>query len=818
MNTTAIAGMHGGNSGHRNNRRLFSTDAPVLEWSQFPADGFSEPACGVIYRRKQRIENGMPLGGIDTGRLDLNTDATFGYCTIFNSICPEGGPLELPFLGMTVGEQVWLLSDPREAYGGYMWFGIQTPREIHYWGHYPVADLEYEMPGSPVNVGLRAWAPFLPGDSGATNTPGIVFEVHLRNATDTAQEGRLAFSFPGPTQAEAQIEAHSSREKARMPYGHTWIALAPEPVKAERQTVHGEFTGLVVTSEKVPEIGYALGVVGEAEIEIGGGLAIRSPSMSSGKAWAKIGSELPEPGETDFSGSISVGYQLPPGEEKVVRFVLAWYAPMWIGEGPHTFTHMYTTRYKSALDAAQFLSREHDSLLRRVLAWQEVIYTEANLPNWLQDSLINILHLFAINGLWAAARPPIGPWCHPEEGLFGLIDGITENPAVEPIPDTFYANAPLVFFFPDLALSTLRGYKAYQFANGAAPWIFGGVVGAAIGGYEPTMGAEFAMPTPGYQTTTNGPCYVDLVDRYLLRTGDKGILAEFYPSIKKNTIYTMNLRPEDGADGIISVPSGNLDPYGPNQPPGHHLEWFEAVLWFGMTSHVGGIHLANLRMALRLAEQVGDDEFARQCKDWLEQGSQSMEDKMWAGSYYLSYNEPKTGRKSDDVFGYQLDGQWMARFHGLPGVFRSDRVKETLETIKNTCAALTPYGALNFSRPDGSLSQGLGYGPTAYFTPELFMLAMTYMYEGDKDFGLELARRCIHNLTINTLSTWNLPNLVRGDNGDRLFGAHYVQNLMLWALPAAMEGKDISAFCALNGLVDRIIQAAGKRQFDVENV
>ena len=195
-----------------------------------------------------------------------------------------------------------------------------------------------------------------------------------------------------------------------------------------------------------------------------------------------------------------------------------------------------------------------------------------------------------------------------------------------------------------------------------------------------------------------------------------------------------------------------------------------------------------------------------------------MEDKMWAGAYYLSYNEPKTGRKSDDVFGYQLDGQWMARFHGLPGVFRSDRVKVTLETIKNTCAALTPYGALNFARPDGNLSQGLGYGPTAYFTPELFMLAMTYMYEGDQEFGLELARRCTHNLTINTLSTWNLPNLVRGDNGDRLFGAHYVQNLMLWALPAAMEGKDIAAFCAPNGLVDRIIQAARWLQEDTDNV
>jgi uncharacterized protein (DUF608 family) len=150
----------------------------------------------------------------------------------------------------------------------------------------------------------------------------------------------------------------------------------------------------------------------------------------------------------------------------------------------------------------------------------------------------------------------------------------------------------------------------------------------------------------------------------------------------------------------------------------------------------------------------------------------------------------------------------MARFHGLPSVFRGDRVKPTLETIKHTCAALTPYGAVNLSRPDGTLVQGEGYGPNAFFVPEVYMLAMTYIYEGDREFGLELARRLAYNLAINTGAIWNQPNIVRGDNGDVLFGSHYDQNMMLWALPAALEGKDIAAFCAKGGLVDRVLAAA----------
>jgi uncharacterized protein (DUF608 family) len=787
--------------------RLFPTNLPALRWLEFPALGFSHPVSGVIYRPKQPPRQGMALGAIDTGYMSLETDATLGYCTVFNSICPQRGPLRWPFLGMSAGNQVWLLSSPNDLFGEYMFTGVQTPADIHYWGHYPVADLEYEMPGSPVSVGLRAWAPFLPGDSVTSNTPGVVFEVHLRNRAGKPQEGRLALTFPGPTQAEAQITSDSPRKRKFDPYIE-WIAVAQEPTHALRQEVRGSFSGLVVTSEKVKDIGYAIGVADDVEVQTGGALSGKDIPYSSGRAWHVIGSSLPKPQETDFGGSVSVAFNLKPGEHKIIRFVLAWFAPMWIGNGPHTFMHMYATRFKNALDVAQFLSRQHDSLLGRVLSWQEVIYGETQLPVWLRESLVNILYLFPVNSLWAVARPPIGPWCRPEDGLFGMIDGIVEDPAVEPMPDTFYANAPIVYFFPDLALSTMRGYKAYQFANGAAPWIFGGVVGEAKGGYENTAGPEMAMATPGYQATTTGPSYVDMVDRYLMRTGNEAVLREFYPSIKRNTIYTMNLRKGDGDADIISVPTDDVDPYRPNAQPGYHLEWFESMLWFGMTAHVGGIHLANLEMAERMARKVGDKAFAEQCHHWLEEGTRAMETQMWASQYYLAYYEPKTGRKSDDIFAYQLDGNWMARFHGLPDVFRADRIRITLRTIERTCVRLTPYGAVNMVHRDGTLAEGVGYGPNAFFVPELYMLAMTYMYAGEKEFGLELARRCVQALTLDSGSEWNQPNIIRGDNGMPLFGSHYDQNMMLWALPAAIESKDLTGPCQRGGLVERICRAA----------
>ena len=55
-----------------------------------------------------------------------------------------------------------------------------------------------------------------------------------------------------------------------------------------------------------------------------------------------------------------------------------------------------------------------------------------------------------------------------------------------------------------------------------------------------------------------------------------------------------------------------------------------------------------------------------------------------------------------------------------------------------------------------------------------------------------------------------MPNIMRGhvDTGERTFGNDYYQDLMLWSLPAALEGKDLSGPAKAGGLVDRILKAA----------
>ena len=210
--------------------------------------------------------------------------------------------------------------------------------------------------------------------------------------------------------------------------------------------------------------------------------------------------------------------------------------------------------------------------------------------------------------------------------------------------------------------------------------------------------------------------------------------------LKRNMIYTVNLRTTPQytvGQRIISMPDKN-----------EGTEWFEAPEpgWSGMTAHIGGLHLAQLRIVERLAIQIGDTAFARQCADWIRAGAEAMEKWLWTGGYYLNYFEPETGKKSDLVFGYQLDGEWVTDHHGLPSALPKDHVRSILQTIKRCNIAVTKYGAVNYANADGTPAGVKGYGTYSYFPPEALMLAMNYMYEGQVEFGLELARKVWHNL------------------------------------------------------------------------
>lgn len=791
--------------------RLFPPHLLHARWRTFRADGYTHPVTGVIYRGEPRPTCGMPLGGLDTGCIDIEPNGMWGYCTLFNYLVQPRALLNLPMLGLSCrgddgAPQTWVLvsdtlgkADRPQHSQSIVTFpptdytphfhdigltGVALADSIDYWGHYPIVDLEFTT-NAPVTVGLRAWSPFVPGDTHVSMTPGALFEIRLYNRDPVRRSGTIAFNFPGFTPPGSPL---------------------PAGVTVTRRPLAGALNGVLVESNRQGdgwEMAYVLAALDGVAVQSGGALD------ADGAAWATCASRLPQPTPDTSGAALTFPFDLAPGAGQTVRLVLAWHAPHWHaggapihGDTPR-FTHMAAKHYPDALFTANFLAREHATLLKRIIAWQETIYSAPELPGWLADALINNLHLIPECSVWGQAQAPIGDWCKAEDGLFGLNECPRGCPQIECIPCSFYGNIPLVYFFPEAALSTLRGYKAYQFPDGRPPWIFGGCTAIAAENRPPY---GLSAPDVGYQTVLNGACYVVMVDRYWRTTSDDGVLAEFWDSLKRSNDFSMNLRPAYGLSQVMAMPTPGTDGHGLGD-----TEWFEAPEpgWKGYVTHAGGVRMAQVQIMRRMAEAMGDHAYRAQCDSWLAAGAQALEEHLWAGDYYLNFNEPETGQKSDLIFGYQLDGQWVTDWHGVDGAFPQERVACTLQTLRRANCALSQSGAVNYANADGAPAKVGGYGAFSYFPPELFMLAMTFMYGGQRDFGLELLRRCLENIVCRWGYTWDMPNTVRGDvdSGQRAFGADYYQNMMLWAVPAAILDQDLTGPTQTGGLIARIIQA-----------
>jgi hypothetical protein len=374
-----------------------------FQWQRFQAESYPVPATGIVYRTKAvvttpgwqrpRPASGMPLGAIDTGALYLESSGTFGYSSIFNNYCPPGGPVNTPYLGIGIGGHVWVLTtgqtknfagDNLPSFGPPLALEsgpVHQAEEIEYWGHYPIVDMQYKLGAAkplvqavtveseratviPPKVGMRAWAPFMPGDSKTSNTPEAVFEIHITNPTSRQLVGTLAFSFPG-------FKNHRTRNEV---LGDTNCSpyMPVEPRLPETRVVRREapesLSGTWV-EDKVWGMSYVLAVAEENKVRADGGLGTDRPS------WGKIEKALPviPSGNDDGSSSVAVDFSLEPHQEKVIRFILAWYAPEWDGHGnPGTggnrYTRMYASRFTDAGQVAVFLARNLQPLLTRGLA------------------------------------------------------------------------------------------------------------------------------------------------------------------------------------------------------------------------------------------------------------------------------------------------------------------------------------------------------------------------------------------------------------------------------------------------------------------
>ncbi|HEY3342484.1 MAG TPA: GH116 family glycosyl hydrolase, partial [Anaerolineae bacterium] len=158
----------------------FNAEVTKNTWTAIEAAGFAQAVPGCVYEGAQ-LDGGVPLGGLGTGYFTLEGSGKIGHCSIYNDIVPPRRDFS-----------EWLVARVAQST-----LPLSTA-SIAYWGHYPVADLLAEFDEMPLQLGLRAFSPFIVGDSAASNIPATLFEVEITNTGLVTLDVALGITPPAP--------------------------------------------------------------------------------------------------------------------------------------------------------------------------------------------------------------------------------------------------------------------------------------------------------------------------------------------------------------------------------------------------------------------------------------------------------------------------------------------------------------------------------------------------------------------------------------------------------------------------------------------
>lgn len=708
---------------------LFAAGAAPRRLQTFSVAGLNHDVHGTVYGPGVLEQGGMPLGGVGTGYLDLDPDGRFGKASIFNRF-PSPIALDQPFLELVVGERRLVLATPKA--------GVGAAKTTHYFGHFPVADLRFELE-EPLAVELRAFSPFLPGDALDSGTPAAVFEVVVRNLSVQTQSVALAFSPGG------------------FPAGET-----------ERFT-RGKWSGLQT----------------------------RHAPLERLPAWIRHSYAIAvEDGAADTnakSARVSAPRELGPKQSTVCRFLLTWHQPYLREASGRVERHLYATRFADARDVMTHAMDHHADWRRRVLAWQDVLYS-SDLPGWLQEALINAPYALTKNSVRLAKTRPDDWWG--EDGLFLMNESFSTCALTETMPCRYFGHWPALFFFPDLELSTLRAIQHFQLRDGEPPFC---------------LGVGFAIREPRYhcQHPAGAGEFAQLIQRYYLRTGNADFLRQFWPSARDALNFMLWL--DRDQDGLVEDHPHNVE--GETFPANNPLDNWP---WHGASSYTAGKGLASLVCGIQLAEQAGDTAQAAQWRRALERGQKAYEEKLWTGSYYRTYHDTPTGRRNDSSFAAQLSGIWGTRVLGLADALPRDRVAKALETIARLNLPASPFGMVDAVNPDGTpCVEGGGSGlPDTVWSRDIFIqcnatAAMVFLYHGQRELGEAAAKPMLDTIFRGPHPMpWAQPCGLNAHNGRTCHGHDYYDHMVVWSYPLAFYGQDIRAICAPGGLVQKILAAA----------
>lgn len=614
--------------------------------------------------------NGVQLGGIGTGRIELGRTGRITLAGITNNWQRLLAGLDGTFFCVRVargGQAVFRLLQTEALDGAAGVAGVQ------YAGRHPVASVAYRDPALGVDVDLTAFSPLIPHDAARSMVPGAHFAMELRNTGPAPCRVRLAFScehligcgghgYRGWSLASDRsgnvIRPWQGRGGRGLRFTGGSPAQAPS-TQGELLLAVGGVPGARIWAYSFwnilrhrPAVLAALADGREPAEFDAGALDDLQAAWERRQAGPPPSWDDPDPrfggGRSGIEGAIhpagvlGAELDLAPGARVCVPFALAWYTAVHQASGQPGIDHGhgYQARYAGVAEVAEDLLANGPALLEETRATARHL-DGGTLPRWLCDKVLNDQTAVTTNSI--VTRAGVLYTLEASPMMFGALGTLDQR---------LIAHPGTSLLWPGLNRTELATFARLQAPDGSLPH-FNGNAHEALGDAGVAYG------------TTHWPdlacSFIIQVYRDWTETGDTAAFERLWPHALR--AFEWLLAADRDGDG---VPEG-----GSSWDIEHYPGCFIAT---------GTLWLATLRVASAIAERRGDHGLGARAAEGLAAAAATVE-AMWCGSYYRKFHDRRTGEGSDDLFIGQLEGEWVVRQLGLPPVLRPERVAEAVRTL-----------------------------------------------------------------------------------------------------------------------------------------
>ena len=335
----------------------------------------------VTLRPDDRLTSGVPLGGIGTGKVEINNRGKMVNLTIANNWARPRRRMR--------GFHVMVRPDDSEP------FFIETglpmrefsryePDSMTYTGRYPFATLTAKK--GAVEATLEAFSPIIPHNLRDSTIPAIGMSLKVggsaggrvmvaaSNIAGTNLTGRINMGVDGGVKfTNSRSNDHDGRR------GELCL-LAADPSETFVQYNFDVRPGVALSS-RTGKLAY------EAE-----------------EPWLSFMRREHVPDDThelvgqweDAGGAVVSEY----GRGTESRYAFSWY---FTGRSAiYPYGHFYHTTFGGAEDAGRYILRNFDRLRAQSLEWHDTLIRK-DLPEWLRDAIINSTYVISSNS-WLDER------------------------------------------------------------------------------------------------------------------------------------------------------------------------------------------------------------------------------------------------------------------------------------------------------------------------------------------------------------------------------------------------------------------------------